>query len=59
MGMMWLIGASTLALVAIAGLFGSVGTAAILLVSVLWLLVALRPVEAGVLVADLSRRRFE
>jgi hypothetical protein len=59
MDMVWLIGASTLALVSIAGLFGSVGTAAILLVSVLWLMVALRPVEAGVLVADWSRRRFE
>ena len=57
--MVWLIGASTLALVAIAGLFGAVGTAAILLVSVLWLLLVFRPVEAGVLVADLSRRRFE
>jgi hypothetical protein len=59
MEMVWLIGVPTLALVSIAGMFGSVGTAAILLVSVLWLLVALRPVDAGVLVADLSRRRFE
>ncbi len=56
---MWLIGATTLAVVSVAGLFGAFGTAAILLASVLWLLVAFRPVDVGPMFADWSRRRFE
>ena len=58
--MAWKITAAfTVTLAAIAALFGGVGIAAVLLVAVPWLTLALRPVEAGGLVAEWSRRRFE
>jgi hypothetical protein len=57
--MLWLIGATTLVVVGIAGSFGTIGTAVIVLAAVLWLLAAFRPVEAGPIVAGLARRRFE
>jgi hypothetical protein len=57
--MVWLIGAVTLALVAMGATWGTVGTAVILITAVAWLLVAFQPVQAGAMVADLARRRFE
>jgi hypothetical protein len=57
--MVWFIGAFTLALVAISATWGTVGTAAILITAVAWLLLVFRPTEAGPLVANLARRRFE
>ena len=57
--MLWLIAGITLAFVAMGATWGTLGTVAILLAAVAWLLVAFRPVEAGALVAALSRRRFE
>ncbi|MDP9119334.1 MAG: hypothetical protein M3M93_03525 [Actinomycetota bacterium] len=57
--MVWLIGAMTLALVAMSTTWGTVGTAVILITAVAWLLVAFQPVQAGAMVADLARRRFE
>lgn len=57
--MLWLIGGITLALIGMSVSWGTLGTAAILFAGVAWLMVALRPVEAGVLVANLTRRRFE
>ena len=57
--MVWLIGALTLALVAMSTTWGTVGTTVILITAVAWLLVAFRPVQAGAMVADLARRRFE
>jgi hypothetical protein len=57
--MKWFIGGITLAVVAVSATLGGLGTAALLLAMIGWLLLAFRPVEAGVLVADWSRRRFE
>ena len=57
--MMWLVGAITLALVGMGATWGTVGTAVILFTAVTWMLLAFRPVEAGALVANLARRRFE
>lgn len=57
--MMWLIGAITLALVGMGVTWGTVGTAVILFTAVAWMLLVFRPVEAGALVANLARRRFE
>jgi hypothetical protein len=58
--MAWKITAAfTVTLAAIAALFGGVGIAAVLLVAIPWLTLAFRPVEAGALVAEWSRRRFE
>jgi hypothetical protein len=57
--MLWLIGAVTLALVGMGATWGTVGTAVILFTAVAWMLLAFRPVEAGALVANLARRRFE
>ena len=57
--MVWTIGALTLALVAMSATWGTVGTAVILITAVAWLLVAFQPVQAGAMVADLARRRFE
>ena len=57
--MVWLIGALTLALVAMGTTWGTVGTVAILITTVAWLLVAFQPTRAGAMVADLARRRFE
>ena len=38
---------------------GTVGTAVILFTGVAWMVLVFRPVEAGALVANLARRRFE
>jgi hypothetical protein len=57
--MVWLIGAVTLALVAMSAAWGTVGTAVILITAVAWLLVAFQPMQAGEMVANLARRRFE
>ena len=57
--MLWLIGAVTLALVGMGATWGTVGTAVILFTAVAWMLLVFRPVEAGALVANLARRRFE
>jgi hypothetical protein len=57
--MLWLIGAVALALVGMGVAWGTLGTAVILFTAVAWMLLAFRPVEAGALVANLARRRFE
>jgi hypothetical protein len=57
--MLWLIGAVTLALVGMSAAWGTVGTAVILVTAVAWMLLVFRPVEAGTLVSNLARRRFE
>jgi hypothetical protein len=57
--MLWLIGAVTLALVGMSATWGTIGTAVILFTAVAWMLLVFRPVEAGALVANLARRRFE
>jgi len=58
--MAWKITAAfTVTLAAVAALFGGAWIAAVLLVSIPWLTLVFRPVEAGALVADWSRRRFE
>lgn len=57
--MLWLIAGITLAFVAMGATWGTLGTVAILLAAVVWMLLAFRPVEAGALVANLARRRFE
>jgi Flp pilus assembly protein TadB len=58
--MAWKITAAfTVALAAVAALFGGAWIAVVLLVAVPWLTLALRPVEAGTLVAELARRRFD
>jgi hypothetical protein len=57
--MVWLIGAIALALVAMSVTWGTVGTAVILVTGVAWMLFALQPVQAGALVSNLARRRFE
>ena len=57
--MLFLIGAIALALVALGTSWGTVGTVVILITGTVWLTLAFRPVEAGALVANLARRRFE
>jgi hypothetical protein len=57
--MVWLIGAVTLALLAMSATWGTIGTLVILITAVAWLLVAFQPVQAGAMVANLARRRFE
>jgi len=57
--MLWLIGGITLALVGMSAAWGTVGTAVILFGAVAWMLLVFRPVEAGALVANMARRRFE
>jgi hypothetical protein len=57
--MVWLIGALTLALVAMSATWGTVGTAVILITGVAWLLLAFQPTQAGAMIANLARRRFE
>ena len=57
--MVWFIGALTLALVAMSATWGTVGTAVILITAVAWLLVAFQPAQAGAMVAEMARRRFE
>jgi hypothetical protein len=57
--MLWIIGAVALALVGMGATWGTVGTAVILFTAVAWMLLVFRPVEAGALVANLARRRFE
>ena len=57
--MLWFIGAVTVALVGMSATWGPIGTAAILLTGVAWMMLVFRPVEAGALVASLARRRFE
>jgi hypothetical protein len=57
--MLWLIGAVTLALVGMGAAWGTVGTAVILFTAVAWMMLVFRPVEAGAMVANLARRRFE
>ena len=57
--MLYLIGAITIAVVALSATWGTFGTIAILITAMAWLTVAFRPVEAGALVNALGRRRFE
>jgi hypothetical protein len=57
--MVWLIGAVALALLAMSATWGTIGTLVILITAVAWLLVAFQPVQAGAMVANLARRRFE
>ena len=57
--MLWLIGAVALALVGMGATWATVGTAVILVTAVAWMILVFRPVEAGALVANLARRRFE
>ena len=57
--MLWLIGGITIALVGMGATWGTIGTGVILFTAVAWMLLAFRPVEAGALVANLARRRFE
>ena len=57
--MLWMIGGITLALVGMSATWGTIGTTAILFAGVAWMLLAVRPVAAGALVANMARRRFE
>ena len=57
--MLFLIGAIALAFVALGTSWGTVGTVVILVTATAWMTIAFRPVEAGALVANLTRRRFE
>ncbi|MGH3119394.1 MAG: hypothetical protein ACRDQ2_20250 [Gaiellales bacterium] len=57
--MVWLIGALTLAIVAMSVTWGTIGTAVILVTGAVWLLFAFQPTQAGAMVANLARRRFE
>ena len=57
--MLFIIGAIALALVAIGATWGTIGTVVILITAAVWLTLALRPTEAGALVTNLARRRFE
>lgn len=57
--MLWAITGTTLAFVAISTTFGGLGTGLLALAATVWLLFAFRPVTAGALVADWTRRRFE
>ncbi len=57
--MLFLIGAIALAVVALATSWGTIGTVVILITATAWMTLAFRPVEAGALVTNLTRRRFE
>ena len=57
--MTWAIAGTTLALVAFSAGLGGWAVGLLALASIAWLLVALRPVEAGAMVASWSRSRFE
>jgi len=57
--MTWVIAGTTLALAAASTVLGGIGIGLVTLAAVAWLLVALRPVEAGPMVASWSRERFE
>jgi hypothetical protein len=57
--MRWLIAGITVVLAGIAASLGGLVAGLVALASIGWLLLALRPVEAGAIVADWSRRRFE
>jgi hypothetical protein len=57
--MLFFIGAIALALVALGTSWGTIGTVVILITAMAWLALAFRPVEAGALVSNLTRRRFE
>jgi hypothetical protein len=58
--MTWKITAAfTVTLATVAGLLGGVGIAVVLLVAIPWLTLVFRPVEAGALVSEWSRKRFE
>jgi len=57
--MLFLVGAIALALVALGTSWGTIGTVVILITATAWLTLAFRPVEAGALVTNLTRRRFE
>jgi hypothetical protein len=57
--MLFLIGAIALALVALGTSWGTIGTVVILITAAVWLTLSFRPVEAGALVTNLTRRRFE
>lgn len=57
--MLFLIGAIALAVVALGTSWGTIGTVVILITATVWMTLAFRPVEAGALVTNLTRRRFE
>jgi TM2 domain-containing membrane protein YozV len=57
--MLFLIGAIALAVIALGTTWGTVGTVLILMTTMVWLAFAFRPVEAGALVTNLTRRRFQ
>ena len=57
--MLFLIGSIALALIAVSTSWGTVGTVVILITATAWLTLAFRPVEAGALVSNLTRRNFE
>jgi hypothetical protein len=57
--MLFLIGSIALALIAVSTSWGTVGTVVILITATAWLTLAFRPVEAGALVTNLTRRHFE
>jgi hypothetical protein len=57
--MLFLVGAFILAVVALGTTWGTVGTVAILITAMAWLAFGFRPIEAGALVTNLTRRRFE
>ena len=57
--MLFLIGAIAVAVVALGTSWGTIGTVVILITATAWMTLAFRPVEAGALVTNLTRRRFE
>jgi hypothetical protein len=57
--MLFLIATIALALVALGTTWGTIGTVVILVTTMAWLAFAFRPVEAGALVTNLTRRRFQ
>ena len=57
--MLFLIGSIALALVALGTTWGAIGTVLILITTMVWLALAFRPTEAGALVTNLTRRRFQ
>ncbi|MGH2681320.1 MAG: hypothetical protein ACRDG8_12740 [Actinomycetota bacterium] len=57
--MLFSIGAIALALVAMGMSWGTVGTVVLLVTATVWLTLAFRPVEAGALITNLARRRFQ
>ena len=57
--MLFLLGAIALAVVALGTSWGTIGTVVILITATAWMTLAFRPVEAGALVTNLTRRRFE